>query len=239
VIDMGISRYSHLDVARILRKHFLPGTYDILLKNCNSFTDCALYMMCEQRLAWHFRGLDTIGRTVDANGLLRSLLPDRYRPNPLCADWQLEDVIGQIDSEFPFPLGVITADEVDDGYVVCDIDDEGSGSSDREGPESSGFELDFMNLFDHGEFEVDPAAHVAVGHGWWWTLFDLDSFDPDEHHSEGSDDWRAVFAPHVDLRVSNPLSCKPNTGYTQPLRGDPDSGCQFDESDSDGLSEFL
>jgi len=128
VIDMGISRYSHLDVARILRKHFLPGTYDILLKNCNSFTDCALYMMCEQRLAWHFRGLDTIGRTVDANGLLRSLLPDRYRPNPLCADWQLEDVIGQIDSEFPFPLGVITADEVDDGYVVCDIDDEGSGS---------------------------------------------------------------------------------------------------------------
>ena len=112
-------------------------------------------------------------------------------------------------------------------------------SSDREAPESSGFELDFKNLFDHWEFEVDPVTHVAVEHGWWWSLFDLDSFDPDEHHGEGSDDWRAVFAPHVDLRVTHPLSCKPNTGYTQPLRGDPDSGCQFDESDSDGLSELL
>merc|ERR1712135_218421 len=112
-------------------------------------------------------------------------------------------------------------------------------SSDREAPESSGFELDFKSLFDHWEFEVDPVTHVAVEHGWWWSLFDLDSFDPDEHHSEGSDDWRAVFAPHVDLRVTHPLSCKPNTGYTQPLRGDPDSGCQFDESDSDGLSELL
>ena len=115
LIDVGVSCCSYKEVRRVLRKHFLPGTYDILRKNCNSFTDCALYMMCEQRLAWHFRGLDAIGRTADANGVLRSLLPSRYRPNPLSVEWQVEDVIEMIESECTFMHNVSGTDEMEDG----------------------------------------------------------------------------------------------------------------------------
>lgn len=123
LIDVGVSCCCYKEVRRVLRKHFLPGTYDILRKNCNSFTDCALYMMCEQRLAWHFRGLDAIGRTADANGVLRSLLPSRYRPNPLSVEWQVEDVIEMIESECTFMHNVSGTDEIEDGLVVHDFHD--------------------------------------------------------------------------------------------------------------------
>jgi hypothetical protein len=240
MIDMGITQFSHLDVVRVMRKHFMPGTYDIVLKNCNSFTDCALYMMCEQRLAWHFRGLDTFVRQVDGRGFFRSLLPAKYHPNPLCADWQLEHVLGQIDVELPSRVSVSDLDA--DGYVVYDLD--GGRSSDGETPEPSSVGFDFKKILDMLDIEIDESrAHFQYEDGEWSKIFDLDAAVPKEQRGEDNADFRLT-APAFDLRVTNRLSCKSSTGYQKPLQGDVDGGSQFDgsmfdDSDSCFSSELL
>merc|ERR1712232_1455816 len=43
VFDMGMSLHSGGSMKRALERHFAAGTYDLLRKNCNSFSDCALW----------------------------------------------------------------------------------------------------------------------------------------------------------------------------------------------------
>jgi len=50
VIDMGFSVRSGKDMCKALLPYFFEGSYDIILKNCNTFTDCALYYLLGLRL---------------------------------------------------------------------------------------------------------------------------------------------------------------------------------------------
>merc|ERR1719440_407564 len=56
-ICMGSSTYNGKELIATLEDHFPPGHYDLLRKNCNAFTDCALYLLCGQRLSWNFRSI--------------------------------------------------------------------------------------------------------------------------------------------------------------------------------------
>merc|ERR1719356_492430 len=49
VIDMGLSPCCGRAMVQALRSHFQKGSYDIFYKNCNSFTDVALYFMTKNR----------------------------------------------------------------------------------------------------------------------------------------------------------------------------------------------
>eukprot|EP00971_Amphidinium_carterae_P016317 321643-Amphidinium_carterae.1 len=44
-IPMGRAACSRDQLLSKLGQHFQEGTYDLLRKNCNSFTDCALYIL--------------------------------------------------------------------------------------------------------------------------------------------------------------------------------------------------
>mmetsp|Transcript_11322 Transcript_11322/g.31539 ORF Transcript_11322/g.31539 Transcript_11322/m.31539 type:complete len:258 (-) Transcript_11322:65-838(-) len=100
VINMGVSRYSGDEMRSFLQRFFQKGTYDLLRLNCNSFTDCALYLLCERRLDWHHRGLELLGRTADEHtGFIQSISMGKYRPNPRAASFNLETVISRIDEE--------------------------------------------------------------------------------------------------------------------------------------------
>jgi len=119
-ISMGPSRYSGSDMLSVLEGHFAPGTYDLLKKNCNSFTDCALYFLCGERLDWGFRGLEQVGKFADSHiGLVQSISKGQYEPNPRASGFVLEAVIALIDSECD------TCDDDDDGdFKVVDSDSE-------------------------------------------------------------------------------------------------------------------
>jgi len=97
---IGLSQQSGLDMLDFLTGHFLPGTYDLLRKNCNSFTDCALYFLCQQRLDWSFRILERIGQLADdRTGVVQSVSHGDYMPNPRASGFCLEAIICEIDAE--------------------------------------------------------------------------------------------------------------------------------------------
>lgn len=100
LIDIGFSPRGGPEMQAALWPHFPPGCYDLLRKNCNSFTDCALYFLCEERLDWGYRGLEQLAKVADtSSGIVQSLSQGRYAPNPLADDFDLEVVIMDIDVE--------------------------------------------------------------------------------------------------------------------------------------------
>jgi hypothetical protein len=98
-ICVGISTYSGAELLAVLREYFPPGQYDLLRKNCNAFSDCALYFLCGQRLSWSFKGMDQIGIFADQFGLIQSISAGEYCPNPKAADFDVEAVILELDAE--------------------------------------------------------------------------------------------------------------------------------------------
>merc|ERR1711920_447246 len=78
---------------RALAAHFKAGTYDILRKNCNSFTDCALYYCIGRRLDEQYRALEKLGADADRVGLVRLLSLGDYVPNPNADDFDVDYVV--------------------------------------------------------------------------------------------------------------------------------------------------
>mmetsp|Transcript_47190 Transcript_47190/g.135962 ORF Transcript_47190/g.135962 Transcript_47190/m.135962 type:complete len:206 (+) Transcript_47190:97-714(+) len=77
-IDYG---WHDVDIAALevaLKPHFAPGSYDLLQKNCNSFSDTILQLVTGRRLDKQYRQLEEIGR--QAEWQLRLL--HAYAPNP-------------------------------------------------------------------------------------------------------------------------------------------------------------
>mmetsp|Transcript_56811 Transcript_56811/g.132428 ORF Transcript_56811/g.132428 Transcript_56811/m.132428 type:complete len:233 (-) Transcript_56811:49-747(-) len=97
VFDMGLSHYSGSSLKASLEKYFLPGTYDLLRKNCNSFSDCALFYLLHRRLEKKYRSLEQLG--ASASSLVQSASGGQYTPNPKAADFDLEKLIAEIDPE--------------------------------------------------------------------------------------------------------------------------------------------
>jgi len=95
--QMGITKYSGADLMEFLDQYFPPGHYDLLRKNCNAFSDCALYFLCEQRLDWNFRTLERLGKLADDHaGIIQSISAGEYMPNPRAVGFDVETVIEEI-----------------------------------------------------------------------------------------------------------------------------------------------
>mmetsp|Transcript_65761 Transcript_65761/g.104109 ORF Transcript_65761/g.104109 Transcript_65761/m.104109 type:complete len:278 (+) Transcript_65761:61-894(+) len=111
---VGLTRYTGLDLLDCLDQHFPPDHYDLLRKNCNSFSDCALYFLCEQRLDPRFRKMERLGKFADDHvGLLQSISGGEYYPNPYAINFDVEKVITEIDAE---------RETCDGGSFVADLD---------------------------------------------------------------------------------------------------------------------
>lgn len=90
-IHIGYSDKTGSQLMRALRSYFKPGTYDFLRKNCNSFSDCALYYLLRKRLDWRFSALDRLG--ASNNELCTKLTKGLYTPNPEASDFNVDEVL--------------------------------------------------------------------------------------------------------------------------------------------------
>lgn len=111
VIDIGRTHKSGRALLRYLNPFFQKGTYDILLKNCNSFSDVALFYLTGARLEARYSRMErmmcatTPVSTSVLNRLFRSYMEhstgkacevDVYVANPRAQEFSPDDIISYI-----------------------------------------------------------------------------------------------------------------------------------------------
>merc|ERR1719401_1214880 len=65
IVDFGVHEVSLEEFELKLAPFFRRGTYDLLAKNCNSFSFCALFYLTGQRLDDRYAYLESLGRQAD------------------------------------------------------------------------------------------------------------------------------------------------------------------------------
>mmetsp|Transcript_56593 Transcript_56593/g.127708 ORF Transcript_56593/g.127708 Transcript_56593/m.127708 type:complete len:118 (+) Transcript_56593:221-574(+) len=81
--DKGITSVSGEAMVKVLRPFFREGSYDLLRKNCNCFSDCALFYLLGRRLEGKYKVLEQLCEYMERNaGLVRLLSLGDYTQNP-------------------------------------------------------------------------------------------------------------------------------------------------------------
>jgi len=98
VMYMGLTSITGKEMKDKLRAFFQRGTYDLLRKNCNSFSDCALFYLLDVRLDPTYRGLEKLGHNLDRNAkIIQRVSGGEYLPNGEADGFDVEDVVKDID----------------------------------------------------------------------------------------------------------------------------------------------
>mmetsp|Transcript_15533 Transcript_15533/g.27576 ORF Transcript_15533/g.27576 Transcript_15533/m.27576 type:complete len:221 (+) Transcript_15533:424-1086(+) len=97
VMDMGMSPYTGSQMKAALERFFLNGTYDLLRKNCNSFSDCALWYLLHSRMDKKYRSLEKLG--ASAMGIVQAASGGKYAPNPKAEGFDVEKICAEIDPD--------------------------------------------------------------------------------------------------------------------------------------------
>mmetsp|Transcript_42594 Transcript_42594/g.92802 ORF Transcript_42594/g.92802 Transcript_42594/m.92802 type:complete len:211 (-) Transcript_42594:104-736(-) len=95
VFDLGYTRHCGEELFRRLEEYFQRGTYDILAKNCNTFTDCALAFLISRRLPKLYSSAETLGQGVPT--LINFASGGKYKANPAAQNFDLESVVLRLD----------------------------------------------------------------------------------------------------------------------------------------------
>eukprot|EP00930_Biecheleria_cincta_P009903 TRINITY_DN111794_c0_g1_i1.p1 TRINITY_DN111794_c0_g1~~TRINITY_DN111794_c0_g1_i1.p1 ORF type:complete len:208 (-),score=21.22 TRINITY_DN111794_c0_g1_i1:51-674(-) len=95
-IEMGYSMVGGTALMQRLGDDFAPNTYDLLHKNCNTFSDCALYFLVGRRMDDQYRALEKIGQTLNEYTSIVSAFFRGYKPNPRAQCFQTQCVIDSI-----------------------------------------------------------------------------------------------------------------------------------------------
>lgn len=96
VIDMGATDISPTHFQATLDQYFKPDTYDMLHKNCNSFTDVALAKLVGKRLGSQYRFMEKLASETPS--LVKAAVgKDKFYnelkiDNPAAKDWDQEAV---------------------------------------------------------------------------------------------------------------------------------------------------
>eukprot|EP00931_Biecheleriopsis_adriatica_P091952 TRINITY_DN65797_c0_g1_i1.p1 TRINITY_DN65797_c0_g1~~TRINITY_DN65797_c0_g1_i1.p1 ORF type:complete len:225 (+),score=44.19 TRINITY_DN65797_c0_g1_i1:41-715(+) len=96
VFQVGRSKYSGADLLERLCPYFQPGSYDVVHKNCNTFTDCALAFLVSRRLPTQYCALDKMGQSAP-DMLLSWASSYRYKANEASKNFNVEAVILKVD----------------------------------------------------------------------------------------------------------------------------------------------
>eukprot|EP00930_Biecheleria_cincta_P102611 TRINITY_DN94395_c0_g1_i1.p1 TRINITY_DN94395_c0_g1~~TRINITY_DN94395_c0_g1_i1.p1 ORF type:complete len:185 (+),score=32.03 TRINITY_DN94395_c0_g1_i1:120-674(+) len=100
VVEVGFSKLSGTQLRELLQPFFQAGTYDMLRKNCNSFTDCALFCLLGMRLHEKYRSLEAVGATADdLFGLVQVISMGEYAPNPKALSFNSAQVMKAVASD--------------------------------------------------------------------------------------------------------------------------------------------
>jgi len=99
VVDCGTTTKTGRELRAALQSDFVKGTYDILKKNCNSFSECALFFLTGMRLDTKYRTMEQVGKYADEHlGLIRTVTMGNYAPNPKAASFDVDEIIDRIKS---------------------------------------------------------------------------------------------------------------------------------------------
>lgn len=96
LVYMGLSKRTGSQVLNALQTHFRPGSYDLIRKNCNSFSDCALHFLLQRRLPSKYSAMEAIGQRASLE-MLQRVTKGAYHPNEAAKDFSAEDVISVVD----------------------------------------------------------------------------------------------------------------------------------------------
>ena len=92
--DMGTTDVPGEVLSMVLSRHFGPGSYDIVRKNCNHFSKCVLEFLGCESLPDHFQSMERVAATLQSRaGLVQAATLGSYRPNPKADDFELKNVI--------------------------------------------------------------------------------------------------------------------------------------------------
>jgi hypothetical protein len=91
VVELGFTSCAGKEMWKMLSPYFQRGTYDLLAKNCNTFSDCALFVLMKQRLDPKYNVLERLSK--DLPTLVNLISGGKYRPNPRAADFQIDTLI--------------------------------------------------------------------------------------------------------------------------------------------------
>mmetsp|Transcript_65676 Transcript_65676/g.154525 ORF Transcript_65676/g.154525 Transcript_65676/m.154525 type:complete len:227 (+) Transcript_65676:67-747(+) len=82
MIHLGSTKYNPQAMMSLLKNYFQPGTYDMLRKNCNSFTSCCLHFLLGKSMDPKYTAMEGMASSLDSyTYLVRMIMPD-YQPNP-------------------------------------------------------------------------------------------------------------------------------------------------------------
>eukprot|EP00746_Dinoflagellata_sp_MGD_P031630 gnl/MRDRNA2_/MRDRNA2_17524_c0_seq1.p1 gnl/MRDRNA2_/MRDRNA2_17524_c0~~gnl/MRDRNA2_/MRDRNA2_17524_c0_seq1.p1 ORF type:complete len:195 (+),score=26.91 gnl/MRDRNA2_/MRDRNA2_17524_c0_seq1:75-659(+) len=95
VIPLNMTKNSDVTMLKTLERFFEPGSYDLLHKNCNAFTDCAMAFLVSQRLNPKYTSLEELA--TGHPEWLDVLSRGKYKANPKAVGFSVESVIMKID----------------------------------------------------------------------------------------------------------------------------------------------
>lgn len=96
LLDLGLSRRTGSQLLNAMESYFRPGTYDLIRKNCNSFSDCAVHYLLGKRLDRKYSALERVGQRANVE-LIQRFTKGMYQPNSAASNFSCDDVISQID----------------------------------------------------------------------------------------------------------------------------------------------
>ncbi len=86
ISEQGYTSWTASQLKYALDPYFLPGTYDLLIKNCNSFTEAALFVITRVRLDPKYSAAERMGSR--SASLVQQIGP--YTPNHRAANFSFE-----------------------------------------------------------------------------------------------------------------------------------------------------
>mmetsp|Transcript_19401 Transcript_19401/g.42377 ORF Transcript_19401/g.42377 Transcript_19401/m.42377 type:complete len:342 (-) Transcript_19401:75-1100(-) len=101
-IELGRSCYTGLRMYQALDPAFRPGSYDLLRKNCNSFSDCALAFLLRKRLDWKYMAMERFGQggtSLVSNGTVSWLSSGAYAPNPAADGFSADATVKALEED--------------------------------------------------------------------------------------------------------------------------------------------
>mmetsp|Transcript_43776 Transcript_43776/g.103447 ORF Transcript_43776/g.103447 Transcript_43776/m.103447 type:complete len:324 (+) Transcript_43776:115-1086(+) len=95
--EVGYSTRAGWQLYAAMQAHFRPSTYDLVRKNCNSFSDCALHYLLGKRLDRKYSVMERVGQVNP--DLLHSATKGVYAPNPAASSFSVDAVIRAVEKE--------------------------------------------------------------------------------------------------------------------------------------------
>jgi hypothetical protein len=86
--DLGFTSCTGHELQKMLSPYFERGTYDMLAKNCNTFSDCALFVLMRQRLDSQYSAVERLCNNYPT--MVNYITGGKYKPNPRATNFDLD-----------------------------------------------------------------------------------------------------------------------------------------------------